>query len=155
MNLPQLGEANTNYLPDVNVTDYCYSEGMKRVFIADRQPEARAAFRLLLLVLNMQVVGEAADWPATLTQAPATLPDIVMVDGNLLSATVGATLAELRQACSRDVVIVLISHLDAREQAAVCTGSDIFINKGETPDRVAEYLRTAARGSKAKGIAAD
>ena len=50
--------------------------------------------------------------------------------------------------CERPVpaalVIVLISHLDARQQAALSAGADAFISKGETPERVAERLRTAA-----------
>jgi DNA-binding NarL/FixJ family response regulator len=131
---------------DVGEDDCCYPEVMTRVFVANRQPEARSAFRLLLLALDMQVVGEAADWATTLSNVPATFPDIVMIDGNLLSSSAGATLAELRPLCPRNVVIVLVSHLDAREQAAIFAGADIFISKGETPDRVAEYLRTAARG---------
>ena len=45
---------------------------MTRVFLADAQPEERSALRLLLLDLNMEVVGEAADWPTTLAQATAT-----------------------------------------------------------------------------------
>jgi hypothetical protein len=39
---------------------------------------------------------------------------------------------------------VLISHLDARQQAALSVGADAFISKSEMPDRVAERLRTVA-----------
>ena len=53
-------------------------------------------------------------------------------------------LVELRKACPTALVIVLISHLDARHQAALSVGADAFISKGETPDRVAERLRLAA-----------
>jgi DNA-binding NarL/FixJ family response regulator len=42
------------------------------------------------------------------------------------------------------LVIVLISHLDARQQAALSAGADAFISKGETPERVAEHLRIVA-----------
>lgn len=42
------------------------------------------------------------------------------------------------------VVIVLISQLDARQQAALSAGADAFISKGEMPDRVAARLRAAA-----------
>jgi hypothetical protein len=34
--------------------------------------------------------------------------------------------------------------LDARQQAALSIGADAFISKGETPERVAEHLRTIA-----------
>jgi len=116
---------------------------MKRVYLADAQPDERLAFRLILQDLKMQVVGEAADWPTALAQAPATSPDMLMVDWDLVAAGSGADLAELRMACPTAVVIVLISHLSAREQAASSAGADAFISKDETSDRVAERLRDA------------
>jgi len=116
---------------------------MKRVYLADAQPDERLAFRLLLQDLNMQVVGEAADWPTVLAQAPATYPDMLMVDWGLVAAGSGTDLAVLRMACPAALVIVLISHLSAREQAALSAGADAFISKGETSDRVAERLRDA------------
>ena len=117
---------------------------MTRVYLADAQRAERSALRLLLLDLNMEVVGEAADWPDTLAQAPATHPDMLLVDWDLLANRSGADLAELRVACAAAVVIVLISHLDARQQAALSAGADAFISIGEAPDRVAERLRAAA-----------
>jgi DNA-binding NarL/FixJ family response regulator len=116
---------------------------MKRVYLADSQPDERLAFRLLLQDLKMQVVGEAADWPTALAQAPATRPDMVMVDWGLVAAGSGSDLADLRMACPAAVVIVLISHLSAREQAAFSAGADAFISKSETSERVAERLEEA------------
>lgn len=116
---------------------------MNRVYLADSQSDERLAFRLLLQDLKMEVVGEAADWPTALAQAPATNPDMLMVDWGLVAAESGADLSELRMACPTAVVIVLISHLNAREQAALSAGADAFISKGETSDRVAERLRDA------------
>jgi DNA-binding NarL/FixJ family response regulator len=116
---------------------------MNRVYIADSQSDERLAFRLILQDLNMQVVGEAADWKTALAQAPATNPDMLMVDWGLVDEGSGADLAELRLICPSAVVIVLISHLSAREQAALSAGADAFISKGETSDRVAERLRDA------------
>ncbi len=117
---------------------------MTRVYLADAHPEERSALRLLLLDLNMQVVGEAVDWPTTLAQAPATHPDMLLVEWNLLPKGSGVALAELRLACQAAIVVVLVSQLDARQQAALSAGADAFISKGETPDRVAERLLTAA-----------
>jgi len=117
---------------------------MPRVFLADAQLDERAALRLLLLDLKMQVVGEAADWPTTLARAPATHPDMLVVDWDLLPASSGVALVALRVVCAAALVIVLISHLDARHQAALWAGADAFISKGELPDRVAERLRAAA-----------
>lgn len=117
---------------------------MTRVILAAPQPDVRAALRLLLLDLDMQVAGEAADWSATLALASETGPDMLLVDWELVSIDSGNTLAQLRAVCPAAVVIVLISQLDARQQAALSTGADAFISKGEMPDRVAARLRAAA-----------
>jgi len=117
---------------------------MTRVYVADAKPEERSALRLLLLDLKMEVVGEAADWFTTLAQAPTRRIDMLLIDWDLLPNSPTAALDELRKACPAALVIILISHLDARHQAALSAGADAFISKGETPDRVAERLRLAA-----------
>ena len=118
---------------------------MTRVYIADAKPEERSALRLLLLDLKMEVVGEAADWSTTVANAPATSLDMLLVDWDLLPIDLGVqALGKLREVCPGAIVIVLISHLDARQQAALSAGADAFISKGETPERVAERLRNAA-----------
>ena len=118
---------------------------MTRVFIADSQNEERSALRLLLLDMEMEVVGEAADWAATLADAPGTRLDMLLVEWDLLPINSGVpALTELRAACPSAIVVVLISHLDARQQAALSAGADAFVSKSETPERVAERLRIAA-----------
>ena len=121
-----------------------YDKPMTRVFLADSQPEERSALRLLLLDLKLEVVGETADWFTTLSQAPTSRTDMLLVDWDLLPNSPTAALEELRKACPAALVIVLISHLDARHQAALSAGADAFISKGETPERVAERLRAVA-----------
>lgn len=116
---------------------------MPRVFLVDGQSAVRSALRLLLLDLNMQVVGEAADWSTALAQAPATHPDMLVVHWGLLPPEAGAALAELRVACPVVRVVVLSGQLGVR-QAALSAGVDAFISIGEAPDRVAERLRAAA-----------
>ena len=130
---------------DVTGQDWLYDKSMTRVFLADAHVDERAALRLLLLDLAMEVVGEAADWPAALTRAPATHLDMLLVDWDLLPVDLGAqSLAGLRLACPNAILVVLTNHLDARHQAALSAGADAFISKGETPERVAERLRAAA-----------
>ncbi len=121
-----------------------YSESMTRVFLADAQLDERSAFRLMLLDLKMEVVGEAADWPTALALAPASRTDMLLVDWDLLPNASSAAFEELRKACPATLVIVLLSHLDTRQQAALSAGADAFISKDETPERVAERLRIAA-----------
>jgi len=122
-----------------------YHETMTRVYLADALPEERSALRLVIIDLNMKVVGEAADWSTTLANAPSSGLDMLLVDWDMLPEDLGVqSLAELRLACPNTIVVVLISHLDARHQAALSAGADAFISKGETPERVAERLRAAA-----------
>jgi len=127
-----------------------YYECMTRVYLADARPEERSALRLLLLDLKMEVVGEAADWLTTLAQAPVSRTDMLLVDWDLLPIAPSAALEELRKACPAALVIVLISHLDPRQQAALSAGADAFISNGETPERVAEHLRTVAASAPIK-----
>ena len=117
---------------------------MTRVYLADAKPEERSALRLLILDLKMEIVGEAADWLTMLAQVPVRRADILLVDWDLLPSEPSTALGELRKACPAALVIVLISHLDARQQAALSVGADAFISKGEAPERVAERLRTVA-----------
>ncbi len=118
---------------------------MTRVFLADAQIDERNALRLLLQDLKMEIVGEAADWPTTLTRAPATHLEMLVVDWNLLPIDLGMqSLAFLRQACPNAIVVVLISHLNSWQQAALSAGADAFISKNETPERVAERMQAAA-----------
>ena len=113
---------------------------MTRVFLADALTHERSALRLILLDLKMEIAGEAEDWLTTLALAPISRTDMLLVDWALLPSEPVAALEELREACPEALVIVLISHLDARQQAALSAGADAFISKGETPERVAERL---------------
>jgi len=122
---------------------------MTRVYVADSKPEELAALRILILDLNMEVVGEATDWGTTLAQAPVSRTDMLLIDWDLLPNSPTASLDELRRACPAALVIVLISHLDARQQAALSAGADAFISKGETSERVAERLRAVAASVRA------
>jgi DNA-binding NarL/FixJ family response regulator len=112
-----------------------------RVYLADALPDERAALRLLLIDLKLEVVGESADWITTLSQAPISRTDMLLIDWDLLPNSPAAAFKELRKTCPADLVIVLISHLGARQQAALSAGADAFISKGETPERVVEVLR--------------
>jgi DNA-binding NarL/FixJ family response regulator len=69
---------------------------------------------------------------------------MLLVEWDLLPNGQHAALDELRIACPAALVIILISHLDSRQQAALSVGADMFISKGESPDRVADLLRSAA-----------
>ncbi len=143
--LPQVAETQTPQTQDASGEFVLYDECMTRVYIADALSEERSALRLMLLDLNMEIAGEAADWTTALARAPLSLTNMLLIDWGLLPTTSPtAALQALRRACPAALVIILISHLDARKQAALSAGADAFISKGETPERVAEHLRVVA-----------
>lgn len=118
---------------------------MVRVYIANARDEERSALRLMLHHLHMEVVGAASDWLTTLAHAPRTNLNMLIVDWDLLPENAAVGLSALRRVCSEEIVIILTSYLDARQQAAESAGADAFISKGEIPNRIADRLRAAAR----------
>ena len=144
-----MAEINTPQPQDVAEECLLYHEYMTRVYIADAKPEERTALRILLVDLDMEVAGEAADWVTALAQVPISNTDMLLIDWDLLPNSPTVSLDEIRIACPAALVIVLISHMDARQQAALSAGADAFISKGETPERVAERLRAVAASVRA------
>lgn len=62
----------------------------------------------------------------------------------LLPKPSSIALDELRRACPKTLIIILISRLEARQQAALSSNADAFISKSELPERVSEHLLAAA-----------
>jgi DNA-binding NarL/FixJ family response regulator len=114
---------------------------MKRVYFTAAYPDKRSANRLLLTHFNLMAVGEAGDWPSTLETAAAAYQEIVLVDYALIRIESHESFHELRQACNTALIIILTSHLEAREQAAISAGADAFISRGETPERTIEQQK--------------
>lgn len=119
---------------------------MTRVYIADAKTRERSALRLVLQDLKMDIAGEASDWATMLKSLPVSRTDILLIDWDLLPNSPASSLDVLRKACPTALVIILISHLDARQQAALSAGADAFISKSESPERVAERLLSVAAG---------
>jgi len=118
---------------------------MATVFIADAKTEERFALRVMMRDLGLEVVGEAADWAGTLTGLPVCKPEMLLVDWDLIPGPSITALNGLRCACPAALAIVLISGLEAHQQAAVSSGADSFISRVEAPDRVADrFLALAA-----------
>jgi len=117
---------------------------MVRVYIADSLPAERLALRLLLLDLDMEVAGEAKDWSTTLAATPICRADMLVMEWALLPAMPDAALNELRKACPKALIIILVGNLMDHQQTALSMGADVFISKSELPERVVERLRAAA-----------
>jgi DNA-binding NarL/FixJ family response regulator len=118
---------------------------MIRVYVATAKPEERAALRLMLLDLDLQVVGEASDWFTTLAQAPATNFNLLLVDWDMLPMNAATGLQELRRSSQTyAIIVVLTSNLDSSKQAALADGADLFISKSEIPELMAGKLQILA-----------
>jgi DNA-binding NarL/FixJ family response regulator len=117
---------------------------MPRVFLADSSSTERFALRLYMMDLKMEVVGEAADWSATVAQVPLCQTDMLLVDWNLLPNPANVALEKLRETCPAQRVIVLIGHSSARLEAALASAGYTFIIKDESSDRLVECLLAAA-----------
>ena len=118
---------------------------MTRVYLASKMHAERSALRLMLLDLNMEIAGEADEWSITLAEVPIRHTDMLVADWELLPSPTNTAMDELRRACPKVLVIILVSRLEAHQQAALSVGADVFISKGEMPERVAEHLLDAAR----------
>ena len=116
---------------------------MIRVFLADARLEERSAIRRLLTDLKLDVVGEAGNWSITLIEAPVCRANMLVVDWDILPNSPNEAIGQLRKACPTALVVVLLSRLDVRQQAALSAGADAFISKGEMPERIAERLKDA------------
>ena len=121
---------------------------MTRVFLADAHREERAALRLLLQDLGLELVGETGDWLVLLARFAANCPDMLVLDSDLLPGEPAAAFERLRLACPRAVVL-LSGRAESYEQAARAAGIQALtvIGKTEPPERVAERLRLAAQNA--------
>jgi two-component system, NarL family, invasion response regulator UvrY len=139
-----VADDKTPRLPEAAGEFLSYPQYMTSAYLADASPDELSALRLLLQDNNIEIAGEAGDWLTALAQAPDSNSDILLIDWSLLPKSPMEALNKLRKSCPAALVIILISHLDARQQAALSSGADLFISKGELPERISEHLRAAA-----------
>lgn len=124
-----------------------------RVLLADDSPEVRSALRLLLEQLDgYEIVGEAADTPALLSDCEALRPDVVLLDWELPGAQVFAEGEPLRfgavsalRALLPGVRVVALSVIPHVTGEALSAGADAFVCKSDPPSRLVETL-AALRG---------
>lgn len=114
---------------------------MTRVLVADDRSEVREALRLLLEVETGAAVSEAANVHALFDGLRADCPDLLFVDWELPG--LGRTLAGLRAAAPRTVIVATSGRPEAR-QAALAAGADGFICKSYPPDELLEFLTELA-----------
>lgn len=116
------------------------------VFLADAHPQVRSALRLLLeQEEDLVLAGEAADTDELLAAVRASCPAVVLIDWELPGLRGRKTLELLRERCPEIRVIALGGSPEVRP-AALASGADAFVSKGEPPERIPFTLRFVLAG---------
>jgi DNA-binding NarL/FixJ family response regulator len=107
-----------------------------RILLADQEANVRFGLRTLLeRQPGMEVVGEAVNAEAILSQVKATRPDLVLLDWSLPGTAADQLLPALRNAHPGLAVIVLSGQPETR-RVALAAGADAFVGKTDPPDQL-------------------
>lgn len=116
-----------------------------RVMVADDQAWVRSALHLLLeLEPGLTVVGEVVEAEGLLAQVELVCPDLLLVDWELPGLQVPDAVSSLRAVCPHLSVIALSGLPEARE-AALTAQVDVFVSKGDPPERLLEGVNECRR----------
>ena len=119
-----------------------------RVVLADDQALMRMGFRMVLdAEEGIEVVGEAADGHAALSQARALRPDVILMDVRMPGMNgIDATAAITAQCPGTRILILTTFDLDEYAFAGLRAGASGFLLKDTRPTELAEAVRTVAGG---------
>jgi len=119
-----------------------------RVLLVDDDPLVRAGLRTILSAdTTIEVVGEAANGQAALTEARRLQPDVVLMDIRMPDMDGITATAHLHQQPRGPHVIVLTTfHLDDYVFAALRAGASGFLLKDTAPTDIVNAVHTVAGG---------
>ena len=101
-----------------------------RLFICDDNEQYRTLVRMVLEMAGHEIVGEAGDGEQALHQAPATAPDVVLLDLNMPNMGGFEALPHLRERLPDSKILILTTGQAPKErQRALDSGVDGFIVK--------------------------
>ena len=121
--------------------------GMIRVLLADDQALIRMGFRMVLdAEADIEVVGEAADGAAAITQAKALNPDVVLMDIRMPGVNGIEAAAEITRTLDTKVLILTTFDLDEYAFGGLRAGASGFLLKDTRPAELIEAIRTVASG---------
>jgi len=123
------------------------SPGPVRVLIADDHAAIRAGLRMLLDAADdVEVVGEAADGDAAVTNARALRPDVVLMDLRMPGTDgIAATRAIAAEGLA-DVLVLTTFDLDEYVDGALRAGAAGFLLKTAEPAALLDAVRRVAAG---------
>lgn len=121
--------------------------GMIRVLLADDQALIRMGFRMVLdAEADIEVVGEAADGAAAITQAKALNPDVALMDIRMPGVNGIEATAEITRTLDTKVLILTTFDLDEYAFGGLRAGASGFLLKDTRPAELIEAIRTVASG---------
>ncbi len=126
-----------------------------RVLIADDHALFREGVRALLNATpEIEVVGEASDGEAAITQVKSTQPDVILMDVNMPRLN-GIEAVQLILQAHPNLGIIMVTMLedDASVFAAMKAGARGYILKGAHHEDVLQAIRTVAGGQSVFGPA--
>jgi DNA-binding NarL/FixJ family response regulator len=129
-----------------------------RVMLVDDHALVRSAVRQALTAPDIEVVGEAATAEEALLQAPALVPDILLMDINLPGTDGLRLLRELVPRLPTTRIVMLTISNDRRDLIeAVRNGAAGYLTKDLSPDALQRAVRGIRSGDLAmsRSMAAD
>jgi len=126
-----------------------------RILIADDHAMFREGLRALFAALpDVEVVGEAANGAAAVTQATTLQPDVVLMDINMPDLNgIEATRQILTTQSGMGIIMVTMLEDDASVFAAMRAGARGYVLKGAHHDEILQAIRAVAAGQAVFGPA--
>lgn len=112
------------------------------ILVADKRSRTRFALRLLIeQATGHTIVAEVADAESLTTKIRETLPDLVLLEWELSQEKNGKLISSLKEDHPQMKVVVLSGQPKWRK-AALNAGADVFVSKGDPPDRLIMVLKS-------------
>ena len=118
-----------------------------RVPIADDSVRARDGLRALLTMRpEIEVVGEASNGQDAVRMVAECRPDVVLMDLHM-PVLDGIQATQLIKQQWPAVIVVVLTMYAVEQSAALAAGADVFLIKGNAPDRILAALGVDILGS--------
>jgi DNA-binding NarL/FixJ family response regulator len=107
-----------------------------KVLLADDQVKVRSALRLLLeQQTDIEILGEAVDSTGVLDWVRVTCPDVILLDWELPGLQAVQLVRAVREVCPGTRLLAMSGRPESRA-TATAAGIDVFVSKGEPPERL-------------------
>jgi CheY-like chemotaxis protein len=116
-----------------------------RLFLCDDNAQYRELARIVLEGAGEEIVGEAGDGAEAIERAPASAPDVVLLDLNMPKVNGFEALPVLRERLPPETKILVLTTGQAPHERKQCleAGADAFVVKPERIFSLEQALRAA------------